>query len=596
MPWGRALVATYDRLDRAHRVAREAERGQDEAAVYRDRARRLGLAFVPSVHLDGGATVLDAEGIREGRIVISRGGAGIAYIAPREDVMPATLGWLARSPELRRRLCVATPTAIRTAMVELAAEDLAAHAVGRIAHARPDLSARGVLTRPQAAAIAVFAVAAGLGGWFAPFVMILAVSTIGAAFFFGVSILRLLAADYAKTRKSPDKAVVAMPVPDSELPTYTILVPLYREAELVPDVVVALDALDWPRDKLDIKLLLEADDEQTIAAARFAARGVPYETIVVPSIGPRTKPKALAFAMPLVRGTFVTVYDAEDRPHPKQLRESFAAFHRAGPDLACLQSPLVIDNAGEGWLPLSFAVEYAGLFDALLPTLAAYGMPLPLGGTSNHFRRSALEAVGGWDPYNVTEDADLGLRFSRFGFRTGTLDLPTLEEAPTRLRTWFNQRTRWSKGWIQTWLVHMRQPARLVRDLGPRGILGFSLFTTGLIVSQLIYPLYLLVFFLSFTDPMGHWVHGNPFTSAVLGVNLFNPFAAFAAMALLSVRALRVRGRTATAAGVFLLPVFWFLVSLSCYRALFQLATRPHHWAKTPHRRRRGRPRAFAAR
>ena len=145
----------------------------------------------------------------------------------------------------------------------------------------------------------------------------------------------------------------------------------------------------------------------------------------------------------------MTVYDAEDRPHPRQLREAFARFQRLPHEVVCLQAALVIDNKRPNWLSRSFAIEYAALFDALLPTLAAFGMPLPLGGTSNHFRRAALERAGGWDPFNVTEDADLGIRLARLGYRCATLDLPTLEDAPTSLRTWTKQRTRWFKGWMR---------------------------------------------------------------------------------------------------------------------------------------------------
>jgi cellulose synthase/poly-beta-1,6-N-acetylglucosamine synthase-like glycosyltransferase len=206
---------------------------------------------------------------------------------------------------------------------------------------------------------------------------------------------------------------------------------------------------DWPRDRLDIKLVLEAGDRATVAAIRRRVASASYEIVIVPPIGPRTKPKALSYALAFARGEFVTVYDAEDRPHPLQLREAHAAFCRAGRDLACLQSSLVIDNGETSWLARLFTIEYAALFDGLLPALAKLGMPLPLGGTSNHFRRAALEAVGGWDPFNVTEDADLGIRLARFGYRAATIALPTLEEAPADLGPWIRQRTRWFKGWMR---------------------------------------------------------------------------------------------------------------------------------------------------
>jgi cellulose synthase/poly-beta-1,6-N-acetylglucosamine synthase-like glycosyltransferase len=292
----------------------------------------------------------------------------------------------------------------------------------------------------------------------------------------------------------------------------------------------------------------------------------------------------LAFALPLCRGAFVTVYDAEDRPHPGQLREAFAIFRRSPPEVACLQSALVVDNRHPNWLSRLFAIEYAALFDAVLPALAALAMPLPLGGTSNHFRRAALEDAGGWDPYNVTEDADLGLRLARFGYRSGTLDLPTREEAPTAFGDWLKQRTRWSKGWMQTWLVHTRNPLRLARDLGPRGFLGFNLISTGLIVSSLVYPIYLFLLLVAAIDPLRLWSDGGAFAAMLTGINLFNLVAGYMAMAILGHRALRLRGREREAGALVLLPVYWLMTSLASYRALAQLLTRPHYWEKTPHR------------
>jgi len=195
--------------------------------------------------------------------------------------------------------------------------------------------------------------------------------------------------------------------------------------------------------------------------------------------------------------------------------------------------------------------------------------------------------VSGWDPFNVTEDADLGLRLARFGYRAATLDLPTLEEAPAALGPWLRQRTRWFKGWMQTWLVHMRRPRQLARDLGARGLLGFTLIGTGLIVSSLVYPVYIATLLAMATDPIALWGDGGVFAAVVLGVNLFNLIAGYMAMAVLSGRALKLRGREDQMRGLILLPVYWLLMSLASYRALFELVLRPHHWEKTPHRGRR---------
>ena len=213
------------------------------------------------------------------------------------------------------------------------------------------------------------------------------------------------------------------------LPVYTIIVALYREAAAVEGLVAALRELDYPPEKLDIKLVIEADDLETGIALLRLNLGAPFEIITAPAVGPRTKPKALNAALPFARGTFTAVYDAEDRPEPDQLRRALDVFLSAGDDLACVQASLTIDNTDDRWLARLFTAEYAAQFDLFLPGLAALELPLPLGGSSNHFRTAALRDVGAWDPYNVTEDADLGMRLARFGYRS-----TIVRRAPTRRR------------------------------------------------------------------------------------------------------------------------------------------------------------------
>jgi cellulose synthase/poly-beta-1,6-N-acetylglucosamine synthase-like glycosyltransferase len=237
-------------------------------------------------------------------------------------------------------------------------------------------------------------------------------------------------------------------IPADTLPFYSVLVALHREATVVPQLVEALRRIDWPKSKLEVKLVCEADDRQTLDA--IAAKRLPphFEVVHVPPSLPRTKPKALNFAVPLIKGDFVVLYDAEDRPHPLQLREAWLRFKHGAKTLACVQAPLEISNGTKGVIPLLFAFEYAALFRGLLPWLSGRRMILPLGGTSNHFRVSALKAVGCWDPHNVTEDADLGMRLVRFGYSSETISLPTLEDAPEAWSIWLPQRTRWFKGWM----------------------------------------------------------------------------------------------------------------------------------------------------
>jgi hypothetical protein len=242
-----------------------------------------------------------------------------------------------------------------------------------------------------------------------------------------------------------------------------------------------------PSDKLDIKLLIEADDPETRAAIELLPRHSAISLVVLPDHGPRTKPKALTVGMALARGDLVTVFDAEDTPEAGQLRQAAECF-AADPNLACVQARLSYRNWRENSLSRQFAIEYAGHFDVYLPFLAWLGIPIALGGTSNHFRISALRACGGWDPYNVTEDADLGIRLARFGFVVGVIDASTFEEAPFRLKPWFGQRVRWMKGWLQTFLVHTRQPLRLLGDLGPGRFLGFHATVTTNLVSAAVNP------------------------------------------------------------------------------------------------------------
>src|SRR5262249_16387500 len=234
--------------------------------------------------------------------------------------------------------------------------------------------------------------------------------------------------------------------PREAWPTYTILCPLYREANVVPDLMAALARLDYPVGALQIQLLIEADDPDTLAAALAAPSAPHIEIVLIPSSAPRTKPKALNVGLARARGAFVVVYDAEDRPHPQQLRMALKAFTDGDAQLACVQAPLLIDNAAASWISQQFAAEYAMQFLEVLPMLARFRLPLPLGGTSNHFRTAALRACGGWDPNNVTEDADLGYRLARDNWRIDVIAPPTYEEAPIRLGPWLNQRARWIKG------------------------------------------------------------------------------------------------------------------------------------------------------
>lgn len=378
------------------------------------------------------------------------------------------------------------------------------------------------------------------------------------------------------------------PLPtDAELPIYSILVPLFREAEVLPDLIASLCRLDYPPAKLDILLILEEVDHETQAAARALALPGHFRIVVVPDVQPRTKPKALNYALDLARGAFVVVYDAEDDPEPDQLRRALAEFrHRPG-QLMCLQARLAMESPSPGFLERQFMLEYAALFDVMLPAIVKLGLPVPLGGTSNHFPRATLDRLGGWDSYNVTEDADLGTRIARLGGKVAVLASTTWEEPPATLGVWMRQRTRWLKGFMMTWLVHMRSPARLLRELGFAGFLGFNAFLGGIVLSALVHPLF--VGYLIYTAITGE-LYARPESSLgalILALALFILlFGYIGSMALAALGATR-RGVLSLLPHVLLMPLYWLLISAAAYRAALQLVANPYLWEKTPHTARR---------
>lgn len=403
-----------------------------------------------------------------------------------------------------------------------------------------------------------------------------AIGAVLCAVFLSAAALRLLCVAFA----SPQPRRV-LRRSDDELPVYTIICALYSEANVVGSLVEAILALDYPREKLDVKLVLEADDHATRQAVAKLQLGPPFEIVVAPRIGPRTKPKALNVALPLARGSFTVIYDAEDVPEPDQLRRAFDVFAAADRRLACVQAALTIDNTTDSWLACMFTAAYAGQFDAFLPGLAALYLPLPLGGSSNHFRTDVLRQIGGWDPYNVTEDADVGIRLHRLGFRSTTLSSATYEEAPAQFGPWLRQRTRWYKGWMQTWLVHMRKPWRLVGDLGPTGAIAFQLLLACNVVAALIHPLFMagLVYSLLAAPPLQ--AIGSMRAAPVFGATLLAGYASTIALDLIG---LMRRNHLVRHGWVLVLtPLYWFLLSFAAWRALVQLAYDPQRWEKTEH-------------
>lgn len=365
-------------------------------------------------------------------------------------------------------------------------------------------------------------------------------------------------------------------------PTFSVLIAAYREAEMMEQLAQALSKLSWPADKIEFLLLLEVDDPETYKAAKAASLPPNTSLIRVPPGGPKTKPNALNFGLSLSRGDIVTVYDAEDQPHPAQLRAVHNALRHAPDRTVCVQAPLVARNVDQNWISAQWALEYAVHFGLLVPGSSTYRMPIPLGGTSNHIRRDALLALGGWDAWNVTEDADLGMRMARAGLLTTSIRTPTFETAPATFNIWCMQRRRWLKGFLQTWLVLMRNPVQTLRQMGLARFMYVQIVLGGTILTSLAYaPVAALVIAAYFSRQLEIGAAGLALLFSGLTLGLMSDLLAPGRWSWMRVLATVTR------------PLYWPLHSIAAYSAVRELATRPFFWAKTPHQPSDAEPQSF---
>jgi cellulose synthase/poly-beta-1,6-N-acetylglucosamine synthase-like glycosyltransferase len=447
----------------------------------------------------------------------------------------------------------------------------------------PDRSASRVLIPRQRHALIALLVVVAAGLAIAPGLVLQLLTAVVTltyllAMAFRVWIFRRGIGQSAMMRVSDEEARA---IPDAELPVYTVLVPAYGEPEVVGELVENLAALEYPKDKLDIKLLLESDDDPTIEAALASGADDAVQVILVPPMEPRTKPKACNYGLLQARGEITTIYDAEDVPDPLQLRRVVAAFDRLDERYVCIQARLVYHNAGQNMITRWFTSEYGMWFSILLPGLVTLDAPIPLGGTSNHIRTRELVQSGGWDPYNVTEDADLGIRLYREGYRSAVLDSATLEEANSDMINWVKQRSRWLKGYLQTWLVHLRHPIALWRELGTAGFIGFNLTVGGTPLLSAANPVFWALALL--------WLAGHPgFVEDLFPVWTY--FGATASLLIgnfctvyMNVVGARLLGLNRLLVSCLLTPVYWVMMSMAAVKAIVQLVTNPSYWEKTAH-------------
>ena len=364
------------------------------------------------------------------------------------------------------------------------------------------------------------------------------------------------------------------------LPVITLLVPLYREREIADQLVTRLEALDYPRECLDVLLILEDDDRTTRAALGRTRLLTWMRAVTVPKGTLRTKPRALNYALDHARGSIVGVYDAEDAPDPAQLLIVAERFARAAPDVACLQGVLDYYNSTANWLTRCFTVEYASWFRVVLPGIARMGLVVPLGGTTLFFRREILDRLGGWDAHNVTEDADLGIRLARRGYRTEFIPTVTLEEANGRFWPWVKQRSRWLKGYAITWAVHMRAPRRTLAELGAWRFAGLQLLFLGTLAQFTLAPVLwsFWLILLGLPHPLTQ-VLTPPIWSALVALFLASESINLAVAALGLARARKAR----LIPWALTLQAYFPLGSLAVYKGLLELAWKPFWWDKTTH-------------
>ncbi len=440
---------------------------------------------------------------------------------------------------------------------------------------------------------------------------VIAFSFLSASAYLGVAGFKVCAV-WKGLRKSPRMG--APLAPPEKLPVYSILVPLYHEAAVLPGLVARLRQLEYPEELLDIKLLLEEDDPETLRAAESLGLPPCFEIIRIPDGQPKTKPKACNHGLQKAKGSMIVIYDAEDRPEADQLLKVLSAFQSAPADVICMQCRLYFYNSHTNWLTRCFSVEYATWFGFYLEGLQHMRVPMPLGGTSNHFKTEVLREIGGWDPFNVTEDCDLGVRLYKRRYRTRTVDSVTWEEATCETGNWIRQRSRWVKGYFQTYFTHMRHPLRTFRDLGPRGFAGFLFIVGGhslLLVLNLVFwvlgAIYLTWLAQDLLAGRSAWeviagdteavrrawkmiYWGDPAENRILstlsvcffGIScaLFLGNLFFVAMGLAAVRHASRRHLLGAA---LTMPLYWVLISVGAWKGFLQLFTRPFYWEKTRH-------------
>jgi len=473
-------------------------------------------------------------------------------------------------------------------------EEMLEESTNKLAEEQPENSASRTFTRKQLFVLAVMILFMLLSFFQAPMSTLIALNIAIQIFYFLMTFLKFVIIMYgsrtgAQYRFSDEDV---QNLDERELPIYTILVPMYKESEVIPQLLVNLEKLDYPKAKLDVRLLIEEDDKEALELLKHMRLPSYYTVIVVPDSKPKTKPKACNYGLIHARGEYVVIYDAEDRPDPDQLKKVHLTFKACPENTVCVQAKLNYFNSEQNLLTRWFTQEYSMWFELLLPGIMRLDIPIPLGGTSNHFKTSILKELNAWDPYNVTEDADLGIRLYKSGYKTAIVDSRTWEEANSRFGNWIRQRSRWFKGYMQTWLVHMRSPLKLWREIGTKGFLGFQVMVLATPVIPLLNPVFWMMIFLWYIWKLGfipELFPGFIYYLAAVELYLGNFFFIYANIAGVYwvINDMERKKQTYVSHGLvkyaLLTPLYWIMMSMAAYKALWQLITKPFYWEKTIH-------------
>ena len=502
--------------------------------------------------------------LEDGRFLVNEAGssAGILARYPAEIVAANVL--LASDKEFEAIIRAAIPDAV------------ARYAADNLAAARPGMTARDSKSKllfVSALALAMIGSLALIAG---P-AMVAACIGLLLCLLFAASMALTLVSLFESAPLKPPRQLRA----EADFPRYCVLVPLCREAAVVPKLIAALRALNYPRERLDVRFIIETDDRATYQA--LCAEGLAdwMRIVIVPPGEPRTKPRALNAAILGLRADYAVVYDAEDEPDPNQLLDAAGAFADAPSDVACLQARLSIDNSYDCVLTRLFTLEYAALFDVFKPGLARLRLPIPLGGTSNHFRLNVLQSIGGWDAWNVTEDADLGIRLARYGYVVADLNSTTYEEAPASFSAWMNQRRRWMKGWMQTAGTHLLTPKALVAEMGVVNAAAAFVQIVSTIAAALGFPFLAGLFALRLvsgglaSDGLLSWV------ADALAITVFA--GGIVCLIVPALIGCMRRGLLPLAICLLLMPLYCLLITAAAWLALGELLRDPFRWNKTSH-------------